>query len=454
MKDCLFTAEDINLIFNAHLNSKLKFKNVALDSREIKDHGIFIAFKGKKNDGHNFVQKITNKKNNLAIVSKNAINKKNIIKVKNTLEGLRNLADYSRQRSKTTIIAITGSCGKTSLKNLLSHTLKKFGSTYAPPKSFNNHIGVPYALANLSLKNKYGVFEVGMSSKGEIDKLASMIKPDIGIITNIGPAHLENFKNLLGICKAKSELIDSIEKGGYIILNRDDNFFNFLKNKAKKNNVNVISFGFLKADLQIKNSVKKFNNKLLIKVNNKVLKFNIKKNNKIYLYNIAATIAVHFCLGHSLYRCRNIFQNIKPTEGRGNEKLIKIFNKNIFLVNDSYNSNPLSLTEAIHNFDLRKVNAKERKIILIGDMLELGKKTKFYHEKIAFLVNKTNIDKVCCVGPNMLDAYNKLIEAKRGFFIKNVKYLEEELSKILKNNDILLVKSSNKIGLFNFFKKF
>ncbi len=87
-------------------------------------------------------------------------------------------------------------------------------------------------------------------------------------------------------------------------------------------------------------------------------------------------------------------------------------------------------------------------------MLELGKKTKFYHEKIAFLVNKTNIDKVCCVGPNMLDTYNKLIEAKRGFFIKNVKYLEEELSKILKNNDILLVKSSNKIGLFNFFKKF
>ena len=133
-------------------------------------------------------------------------------------------AKIKRENSSANIIAITGSAGKTSLKNLLSELLKIFGKTYSSPKSFNNHLGVPISLSNLSSYNKFGVFEVGMSKSGEIKKLSKLIKPQIGVITNIGEAHLENFKDIKGIAKAKSEIIENIQKGGTIILNRDDKF--------------------------------------------------------------------------------------------------------------------------------------------------------------------------------------------------------------------------------------
>ena len=131
---------------------------------------------------------------------------------------------------------MTGSAGKTSLKNILKDLLQNFGETFSSPKSYNNHFGVPLSLSQLDIKHKFGVFEIGMSKAGEIKKLSKLIKPHIGIITNIGEAHIENFKNLQGIANAKGEIINNIKKEGTIILNRDDKFFNYLSKKAKKRN--------------------------------------------------------------------------------------------------------------------------------------------------------------------------------------------------------------------------
>ena len=152
-----------------------------------------------------------------------------------------------REYSSAKIIAITGSAGKTSLKNLTKELLQNFGKTYSSPKSFNNHLGVPISLSNLSVDDKFGVFEVGMSKAGEIKNLTKLIKPHIGVITNIGEAHLENFKNIRGIAKAKSEIIENIKSGGTIILNRDDKFFNFLVKKQK----NIIKKWQLLANIKI-----------------------------------------------------------------------------------------------------------------------------------------------------------------------------------------------------------
>ena len=120
------------------------------------------------------------------------------------------------------------------MKNLLNDLLQNFGETYASPKSYNNHFGVPLSLSNLSTKHKYGVFEIGMSRPGEINKLSKLVRPHIGIITNVGEAHIENFKNLRGIADAKGEMINNIERNGTIILNRDDKFFNHFEKKQKK----------------------------------------------------------------------------------------------------------------------------------------------------------------------------------------------------------------------------
>jgi UDP-N-acetylmuramoyl-tripeptide--D-alanyl-D-alanine ligase len=449
MAEKLYSGEEINAVFNAHIDNKLFFNKVSIDSREISNKDIFFAIKGEKDDGHKYVKNVLKNKNNLAIVSKR-INNKKIIKIKNTLEGLRDLASYARQRTDAKIIAITGSCGKTSLKNLLNISLRRFGKTHCSPKSYNNHIGVPYSLANLSSDNKYGIFEIGMSAKGEIDNLVSLVKPHIGIITNIGPAHLENFDNIFGICKAKSEIMNGIYQNGVIILNKDDEFFNTLMRIAKKKKIKVLTFGFLKSDVQIKKKSKK----VFFKINNKIFNFKIRNFNKSSLYNIAATLCVHYYLNNNIIFLKNIFNNFRVPEGRGNEKYIKIKNKKILLINDSYNSNPVSLNEAIHNFSLRKKKNNQRKVLVIGDMLELGIKSKYYHEQSAKMLNKTNIDKVHCVGSMMRYAHQKLNLTKRGLLFRDIRSFKENIFNLLENNDILLVKSSNRVGLFNFFKKF
>jgi UDP-N-acetylmuramoyl-tripeptide--D-alanyl-D-alanine ligase len=449
MAEKLYSGEEINAVFNAHIDNKLFFNKVSIDSREISNKDIFFAIKGEKDDGHKYVKNVLKNKNNLAIVSKR-INNKKIIKIKNTLEGLRDLASYARQRTDAKIIAITGSCGKTSLKNLLNISLRRFGKTHCSPKSYNNHIGVPYSLANLSSDNKYGIFEIGMSAKGEIDNLVSFVKPHIAIITNIGPAHLENFDNIFGICKAKSEIMNGIYQNGVIILNKDDEFFNTLMRIAKKKKIKVLTFGFLKSDVQIKKKSKK----VFFKINNKIFNFKIRNFNKSYLYNIAATLSVHYYLNNNIFFLKNIFNNFRVPEGRGNEKYIKIKNKKILLINDSYNSNPVSLNEAIHNFSLRKKKNNQRKVLVIGDMLELGIKSKYYHEQSAKMLNKTNIDKVHCVGSMMRYAHQKLNLTKRGLLFRDIRSFKENIFNLLENNDILLVKSSNRVGLFNFFKKF
>jgi UDP-N-acetylmuramoyl-tripeptide--D-alanyl-D-alanine ligase len=445
----LYSGEEINAVFNTHIDNKLFFNKVSIDSREISNKDIFFAIKGEKDDGHKYVKNVLKNKNNLAIVSK-GINNKKLIKIKNTLEGLRDLAAYARQRTDAKIIAITGSCGKTSLKNLLNISLEKFGKTHCSPKSYNNHFGVPYTLANLSSDNKYGIFEIGMSAKGEIDNLVSLVKPHIAIITNIGPAHLENFNNIMGICKAKSEIMNSIYQNGVIILNKDDKYFNTLVKIANKKKIKVLTFGFLKSDVQIKKKSKK----VFFKIHNKIFNFKIRNFNKSYLYNIAATLCVHYYLNNNISFLKNSFNNFKIPEGRGNEKYIKIKNKRILLINDSYNSNPSSLNEAIHNFSLRKKKNNQRKILVMGDMLELGIKSKYYHDQAAKILNKTNIDKVHCVGSMMRYAHQRLNLMKRGLLFRNIRSFKENIFNLLENNDILLVKSSNRIGLFNFFNKF
>ena len=448
MAKYLYSGEELNAVFNSDVNNKSFFNKVAIDSREVSNREIFFAIKGNNDDGHRYVKKVLKNSNNLAIVSK-AVKNKRSLRTQNTLESLRDLASYARQRSEAKIVAITGSCGKTSLKNLLNSSLHKFGKTYCSHKSFNNHFGVPYSLANLSSDNKYGIFELGMSSKGEIDNLVNLVKPHVAIITNIGPAHLENFNNIFEICKAKAEIMNGISQNGVIILNKDDKFFNSLKKIAKDKNIKILTFGFSKSDIQIK----KNREKIFFKINNKIIKFKIKNFSKSYLYNVAATLCVHYYLNHNINFLKDNFNNFKITEGRGNEKKIKIKNKKIFLINDSYNSNPTSFNEAIDNFSLRKKN-NQRKILIMGDMLELGKRSKYYHQQAAKILNKTNIDKVYCIGSEIRHAYQKLNHSKRGLLIKNISFLKENIFNLLENNDILLVKSSNKIGLFNFFKKF
>ena len=217
--------------------------------------------------------------------------KKKTLSVNNEIELLNNFALKKRNSSSAQIFAITGSAGKTSLKNLIKNLLQNFGETLSSPKSYNNQFGVPLTLSQLSLQHKYAVIEVGMNKVGEINSLTKIIKPEIAIITNIGEAHIENFKNVQAIADAKGEIMNNIKKNGTIILNRDDKYFNYLKKKATLKGLKVISFGYNKKSdvhpITISRNSRK--SKLVVNIIKEKLSLEIKDIN---IYNVLASLAL------------------------------------------------------------------------------------------------------------------------------------------------------------------
>ncbi len=430
----------------------LNIDGLSIDTRTIKKDNIFIAIRGKTKDGNAFIKNAFSRGAG-AVVSSSTLKRyeKKIIKLEKPSSFLNKFAKLKREQSLAKIIAITGSAGKTSLKNLLKDILKNFGKTHFSPKSFNNHFGVPISLSNLSTDTKFGIFEVGMSKAGEIKNLSKLIKPHIGIITNIGEAHLENFKNIFGIAKAKSEIIENIVPGGTIILNRDDKFFHFLYNKAKIYKLKIFTFGkHKKSDIRLKRLKNKNQiSEIFLKIKNKIINFKIKDLN---IYNVLASIAVLNELGINPLNIIRKFKDFEMSEGRGKKHLITRYNKRFKLIDESYNASPLSVKNAIKNLSLIK-KEKFKKYLLLGDMLELGDKSNKYHKEISKVINNSDIDKVFIKGKKTIFTYKYLNKQKRGNILQNNEDIDFSLSKMISNNDYLLIKGSHATGLNNFSKK-
>ncbi len=430
------------------VNKKLKINKASINSKNIKKNDIFFAIKGPKNDGNNYADEAIKKGASLAIVNKlGKYNKSKKIKTNNTLRVLTNASKDVRKISSAKFISITGSSGKTSLKDLLSFCLNKLASTTKSTQSFNNKFGVPLSLFNVKKNDKFAVLEVGMDKAREIDELTKIVRPDFGIITNISYAHIKNFKNLTEIAKAKSEIIKNIVEGGKIILNRDDNYFNFLKKIALKKNLHVISFSKKNSlsDIYVKKiTSNKINSKIFINIKNATKSFLIKKNLHPYLHNILASVAII----SEFYNLKNIdeklFYNFKLPFSRGDITKTKLKNKVIYLTDESYNSNPLSLKFAIENFDKQNNN---NKYLILGDMLELGKFSKILHKKMSKIINKTSIKKVYVIGKHIKETFYAIDRKKRGRILRDKNEIYQLIKNDLNNNDHLMIKASNSTGL-------
>ena len=287
-----------------------------------------------------------------------------------------------------------------------------------------------------------------MDKKGEIDYLSKIVKPDVSVITNINYAHAKNFKNLRQIALAKSEIINNTRINGFVVLNSDDNFFKLHKNIAKKRNLKILSFGIYNQNANIKLiSIKKISNKYkaTIRVNNLKTYFFISNDFQNNIFNILAALAVMSIFLDISRLNKNIFMSFKPPNGRGDITKIKINKKNLNLIDESYNSNPLSLKSAILNFDKIKTN-NEKKYLLLGDMLELGKHSKRLHQTIGKIINNTKIDKVFVIGSNVLVTYNSISKKKKGRVLDNNSEIIDLIKNDLNNNDYLMIKASNATG--------
>ncbi len=459
--DCI-KIKNINLSKNLKINiikevSKIKNKiplikvaTAKINSKEVNKNDIFFAIRGKKNDGNKFIAEAFKNKASLVVVNKiqNKFDSKRQIKVTNTLKFMTEISKIFRKNIDTNIIAITGSCGKTTLKELLGNVLKKVSTVSISPKSYNNKFGVPLSLLNLKHLDEFGILEVGMDKKGEIDNLTNIIKPHVGLITNINYAHAKNFKNIKQIALAKAEIIKNILPNGFIVLNADDSFFKLHKKIALKNNIHVISFGIKskKANVKLLNikKVKKLF-KIKVKINDKFKYFIISNNFQNSIYNILGALSVISIYKNVLELNEKIFLDFRSPAGRGDRSIIKIGNKKINLIDESYNSNPLSLKSALKNYD--NIDTKKyRKYLLLGDMMELGVHSKKLHRSIVPLINKTNIDKVFVMGKMVEKIFNNITKVKRGRILVNKFKIFEFIEKDLNNNDYLMIKASNATG--------
>ncbi len=459
--DCI-RLKNINLSKNLKINiikevSKIKNKihlvksdKVIINSKDINKNDIFFAIKGKKKDGNKYIGEAFKNKASLVVVNKiqNKFDSKRQIKVRNTLRFMTEISKIFRQNINTNIIAITGSCGKTTLKELLGNVLRKVSSVSISPKSYNNKFGVPLSLLNLKHSDEFGILEVGMDKKGEIDNLTNIIKPNVGLITNINYAHAKNFKNIKQIALAKAEIIKNILPNGFVVLNADDSFFKLHKKIAENNNINVISFGIKtkKANVRLFNIKKvKKTFRIKVKLNDKFKYFIISNNFQSNIYNILSALSVISIYKDVLKLNEKIFLDFRSPAGRGDHSIIKIGNKKINLIDESYNSNPLSLKSALKNYD--NIDTKKyRKYLLLGDMMELGSHSKKLHQSIVPLINETNIDKVFVMGKMVREIFDNIVKVKKGRILENKSGIFELIKKDFNNNDYLMIKASNATG--------
>jgi len=288
-----------------------------------------------------------------------------------------------------------------------------------------------------------------MDKKGEVDSLSKIIKPDVGVITNISYAHAKNFKNLEQIAKAKSEIINNINTNGSLVLNADDSFFKKHKKLGLNKNLKIYSFSLNKPDANVYiKKITKLKNKfkILININKQQKKFFVKSIFESNLKNMLAAITVISIFRDIKKLNENIFYNFVNPKGRGDISKIKIKRKIIKFIDESYNANPLSVYSAIKNFDLIKKDLGKKNIIL-GDMLELGKHSKKLHEKLATVINSSKIDNVYVYGNNIKHTFKKIIQKKKGLILRDKNEIISLIKNNINNNDYLMIKGSNSTGL-------
>ncbi len=352
-------------------------KGVSIDSRTIKPGEVFIAIKGDNFDGHNFIGRALEKKASCIVAEKigrkQAAKGAAFIKVADSVKALGDIARFNRGRFNTPVIAVTGSSGKTTLKEMISRVLSCKFKVLKNIGTENNHIGLPMALLNLDKSHDLAVLEIGSNHFGEVGYLAGICLPNIGVITNIGPAHLEHFGNLSGVFKEKYTLVRQLKSPGIAVLNSDDGLLN-KQLTIKKGTGLILGLGINnRADFSA-SGIKSLSGKLEFLVNKKY-RFTLKTLGYYNIYNALAAIAVARVFGMSYEEISRRLRAFDFPQGRLKARKLG----NIRFIDDTYNSNPLSLKQALEV--LANLKVKGRKIFVMGDMLELGKCRELFHRQ-------------------------------------------------------------------------
>lgn len=413
---------EIQELYQLYLTNPL----IDTDTRNIRSKSIFFALKGEQFNGNKFAEEAIQKGASFAVVDENHFpNNLNIILVNDVLKTLQELANYHRNQLKIPIFSLTGSNGKTTTKELINAVLSKKFNTIATQGNLNNHIGVPLTLLSLTFETEIGIVEMGANHQKEIEFLCSIAEPNYGYITNFGKAHLEGFGGVEGVIKGKSELYDFIKKiNGLVFFNSNDEL-----QLQKTMDMKRVSFEVGNGSIELV----KADPFVIIKYNDKEIQSQLIGSYNVN--NIAAAITIGEFFKVPEEAIIDAIENYVPSNNRS--QLMKLKSNTIFM--DAYNANPSSMKVALENFSQIK---EESKVVILGDMFELGDESLKEHQAIADLLQHLNFENAFLIGAHFHNVNTKYAKQFKSFddFKNNF-----DTSKI--NNSTILIKGSRGMAL-------
>ena len=436
-------------------------EGLSIDTRTLQPGEIFVALKDVR-DGHDFVKNAFGAGAAVALVSRapsDTPDNAPLLVVEDTLKGLEALAAAARDRCFGKLIAVTGSAGKTSTKEQLRALLAPSGKVHAADRSFNNHLGVPLTLAALPADTDFGVFEIGMNHAGEITPLSRLVRPHIAIVTTVAAAHLEFFQSVEEIAEAKAEIFAGVRRNGTAILPKDNEYFDLLANRARESagsggDIRIISFGSAKgADLRMLDYAMPDDGGAVVKAEifGKPQSFRMGMPGIHQAMNALAAVGAVEAAGGDIDRAFAALAELKPVDGRGEARSLMLDGKAVTLIDESYNANPASMRAAINV--LASMTPQGRRVVVLGEMRELGDTAEALHTELAGVLMKSGVDRVYAAGDLMKPMMEALPAEKRGGWAATAVDLVDGVSKELADGDIVMAKGSNASRVSEFVQK-
>lgn len=456
----LWSAKDAAAATGGQAVGNWDVNGISIDTRTIEAGDLFVALKAAR-DGHEFVAQALAKGAGAALVSHipdGVAQDAPLLIVDDVLRALEDLGCAGRARTDARVVAITGSVGKTSTKEMLRDVLSAQGRTHASVASYNNHWGVPLTLARMPIDTEYAVIEIGMNHPGEIAPLAKMARPHVSLVTTVAAAHLEAFDNIEGIAAEKASIMEGLEPNGLSVLNADVATAAILEDVAERLGVSAVWFGQKAKEYTLENIVLK-GNTTIVEANamGAPLLFKVQSAGQHFAMNGLGALACAQALGVDLALAAQSIATWTPFTGRGAREEIALdpadSRMTLELIDEAYNANPTSLSAALDVLAAAKVThdigrvSKGRRIAYLGDMKELGPDEIAMHQAVAELPSIAQIDVVHCVGSLMRHCYDALPDAKKGHWTEHSTEMAGFVGHDLDAGDVVLAKGSLSMGL-------
>ncbi|MCK0129017.1 UDP-N-acetylmuramoyl-tripeptide--D-alanyl-D-alanine ligase [Erythrobacter sp. F6033] len=429
---------------------------VEMDSRDVRPGDLFVALKGEAMDGHKFIA-VAFAKGAVAAIVDRPVDFPHVL-VKDTTQALHDLAHEARDRCQGVRIAVTGSVGKTGVKEAIFNSLDRAsrGAAHRSVRSYNNHVGVPLSLARLPARAEYGVFEMGMNHAGEIAPLADHVRPNVAVITTIAPAHIENLGSMEAIADEKAQIFKGLAEGGTAVIPADSEYTPRMVEHARKLGVKVVTFGrSADADVRLLDAIPSANGGSLVTADlgDQRLCYSVAEPGEHWIANSLGVMAAVRAAGGDLASAGLALAEMGGLKGRGARFNITVPGGKALLIDESYNANPASMRATLRAIGQTPAH---RRVAVLGSMMELGDFGPKFHRQLVEPISEAKIDHVILVGDEMRALAGQLGKAPAGplGFVPSFAHCEGPAEAILAleefgltHGDAVLVKGSNSVGL-------